>query len=228
MKQFLIKKLKFILLLLLGIIIFLGLMTLIINIYVINYSKKYILDEEEIGRYKFDCITVLGASVKADGTPSHMLQDRLDKSIVLYNNNISDKILMSGDHAYYDYDEVNAMKNYNIKNGIPSSDIFLDHAGISTYDSMYRLKNIYEVKKTVIVTQDYHLYRSIFIARKLGIEAYGVTANPREYSNQIYRDAREILARVKDFFQIVFKAKSKYAGDTIPVIGDGDVTNNKR
>lgn len=208
-------------------VLILGLMVLIINIYMINITKNYILTEEQASNYNFDCITVLGASVRSDGTPSIMLQDRLDQALVLYFDGISNKILMSGDHAYDDYDEVNTMKNYAIKKGAPSSDIFMDHAGLNTYDSMYRLKNIYEVNRTIIVTQDYHLYRAIYIARELGLDAYGVASNPQEYHGQFYRDVREILARVKDYFQVIFKPKSKYTGSTIPVIGNGDVTNDK-
>lgn len=223
-----IKKILKILLSLIALVIFiLGLMTLIINVYMINVAKKYILTSEEASTYNFDCITVLGASVKADGTPSVMLRDRLDQALILYFDGVSSKILMSGDHAYNDYDEVNVMKNYAIKKSVLSSDIFMDHAGLSTYDSMYRLKNIYEVNKTIIVTQDYHLYRAVYIARKLGLDAYGVASNPQEYTGQFYRDIREILARVKDYFLAIFKPKSTYTGPTIPVIGDGNATNDR-
>lgn len=221
------KILKILLSLLVLIILVLGLITLIINVYMINMAKKYILDNEEASSYSFDCITVLGASVKANGTPSTMLKDRLDQALILYFDGVSSKILMSGDHAYDDYDEVNTMKNYAINKSVPSSDIFMDHAGLNTYDSMYRLKNIYEVNKTIIVTQDYHLYRAIYIARKLGLDAYGVASDPQEYSGQLYRDMREVLARVKDYFLTIFKPKSTYTGSTIPVIGDGNATNDR-
>ena len=83
---------------------------------------------------------------------------------------------MSGDHGRVSYDEVNTMKDYAINDGIPSDDIFMDHAGFSTYDSMYRAKEIFGVKKIVIVSQKYHLTRALYIAKKLGIEAYGVSA----------------------------------------------------
>lgn len=208
-------------------IILLGIMTVAINIYMINYSKKYILTIDNINTASVNCITVLGASVKSNGTPSNMLEDRLAESVVLYNVGVSNKIIMSGDHANDDYDEVNTMKNYAIKKGIPSSDIFMDHAGLNTYDSMYRLKDIFEVNSTIIVTQDYHLYRAIYIARKLGIEAYGIASNPREYNGQFYRDIREILARVKDYFKVIFEPESTVTGDTISVFGNGDSTNDK-
>lgn len=209
------------------IIILTILLTININLNMISFSRKYILTESEAADIDADCITVLGASVKANGTPSNMLEDRIEESIMLYNLGISNKLLMSGDHINDDYDEVNVMKNYAIDNKIPSRNIFMDHAGINTFNSMYRLKNIFEVNKTIIVTQEYHLYRAIYIARKLGIEAYGVKSNPRNYKGQFYRDVREVLARVKDFFIIRFGSKSKYEGETISVFGDGDITNDK-
>lgn len=225
------KKLKKILLttlkILISIIILLGIMTLAINLYMINYAKKYILDEDSLSNINVDCITVLGASVKSNGTPSSMLEDRIEEGVVLYNAGISSRLLMSGDHMKADYDEVNTMKNYAISKGVPSNNIFMDHAGINTYDSIYRLKNIFGVGKTVIVTQDYHLYRALYIARKLGLEAYGVKSNPREYSGQFYRDMREILARVKDFFWTETKQKSTITGKKISIFGDGDSTNDK-
>lgn len=226
MKKKIKKVFKILLFLMIGIVLLIGLMTLCINLYMISYTREYIIEEEENNTYNYDCITVLGASVRADGTPSLMLRDRLDKGIDLYYKQLSKKILMSGDHIYFDYDEVNTMKRYAIEKDVPSNDIFMDHAGINTYDSMYRLKEIYGVKKTVIVTQNYHLYRSIYIARKLGLEAYGIEASPIEYSGQFHRDIREILARVKDFFKVIFKPEATYMGDTIEVSGNGDITND--
>lgn len=133
---------------------------------------------------------------------------------------------MTGDHGRKDYDEVNAMKEYVIERGIPSEDVFMDHAGFSTYDSMYRAKYIFNAKKIVIVSQEYHLYRAIYIANKLGIEAYGIPAEKINYSGQFNRDLREILARDKDFFKWIFKPKSKYLGEEISLEGSGDVIND--
>ena len=102
------------------------------------------------------------------------------------------------------------MKNYAIKNGINSNMISLDYAGISTYDSIYRMKHVFKLKKIVIVTQKYHLYRALYIAQSLGIEAYGIDATKVRYVGQSYRDLREILARNKDFIKCIFKPKAKY------------------
>jgi len=205
-----------------------GIFAFNINSKVVNEAEKYILTEKDLLDQKYDCILILGASVRSDGTPSPMLRDRLDQGILLYFDGLANKILMSGDHAEDNYDEVNTMKKYAINSGIESSDIFMDHAGLNTYDSMYRLKNVFGANRVIIVTQEYHLYRAVYIARKLGLDAYGVASDPREYSGQFYRDIREILARIKDYFKVQIEPESTYTGEPIPVLGDGDVTNDKK
>ncbi len=198
-----------------------------INSFVKIVTKNKILDEYEYSKLEnIDCIIVLGAGIWGD-KPSPMLEDRLKEAISLYNQNISSKIIMSGDHGKEDYDEVNIMKEYAIKQGVRSEDIFMDHAGFSTYESMYRAKDVFEANKVVIVTQKYHLYRALYIAKQLGIEAYGVNSDPRKYVGATYREAREIIARDKDFIKCIFKPQPKYLGETIPVNGDGNITNDK-
>lgn len=199
-----------------------------INLYVKTSIKKQIINESQYSKLsEVDCIIILGAGIW-DDQPSPMLEDRLLEGIKLYQNNVSNKIIMSGDHGREDYDEVNIMKNYAIEKGIPSENIFMDHAGFSTYESIYRAKEIFEAKKVVIVTQEYHLYRALYIANKLGIEAYGVASDPRQYVGATYREAREILARNKDFIKCIFKPKPTYLGETIPVSGNGDITNDSK
>ena len=191
-------------------------------------TKKQIISNRDYTNLKdIDCIIILGAGIWGD-KPSHMLEDRLLEGINLYNNNVSNKIIMSGDHGREEYDEVNIMKNYAIEKGIPSENIFMDHAGFSTYESIYRAKEIFKAKKVVIVTQKYHLYRALYIANQLGIEAYGIGADPRQYVGATYRELREILARNKDFIKCIFKPEPTYLGETIPVSGDGDVTNDNK
>lgn len=201
--------------------------TILINDYVVLSTKNRVVSIEESKTINdIDCIIVLGAGIRKDG-PSLLLEDRLIRGIELYNENISPKIIMSGDHGKRTYDEVNIMKDYAIKKGVPSKDIFMDHAGFSTYDSMYRAKKIFNAKKVIIVTQEYHLPRALFIARKLGLDAYGVASEGNNYSGQKYRDMREFLARNKDFVKTIFKPKSKYLGEEIPLTGNGDITNDK-
>lgn len=199
---------------------------LIINFYVKTTTKKQIISETEANIENVDCILVLGAGIWGD-KPSPMLEDRLLQAISLYNNNVSSKIIMSGDHGKQDYDEVNIMKQFAIEKGVPSEDIFMDHAGFSSYESIYRAKEIFKAKKIIIVTQEYHLYRAIYIANQLGIEAYGVGSDPRQYVGATYREMREILARNKDFVKCIFKPEPTYLGETIPVSGNGDSTNDK-
>ena len=134
---------------------------------------------------------------------------------------------MSGDHGTEDYDEVNIMKQFAIEKGIPSENIFMDHAGFSSYESIYRAKEIFKAKKIIIVTQEYHLYRALYIAKQLGVEAYGVASDSRQYVGAAYREIREILARNKDFIKCILKLKPTYLGETIPVSGNGDITNDK-
>lgn len=193
-----------------------------INLFVKLSTKKLILTTFN---KKYDCILVLGAGIR-NGNPRPMLQDRLDYAIKLYNDGIAPKLLMSGDHGQKDYDEVNVMKDYAIKKGVPSEDIFMDHAGFSTYESIYRAREIFKVKKIVIVTQEYHLYRALYISKSLGISAVGYASDPRQYAGQTYRNIREILARDKDFLYCIFKPKPTYLGDAIPVSGNGDLTND--
>lgn len=213
-----------------GIIIVAILMIIVlgINLYVKASTNKQILGENDYTKLSdIDCIIILGAGVWGD-KPSPILEDRLLEGIKLYQNNVSDKIIMSGDHGRECYDEVNIMKNYAIEKGIPSENIFMDHAGFSTYESIYRARDIFKAKKIVIVTQKYHLYRALYAANCLGLEAYGVGADPRQYSGATFRELREILARDKDFIKCIFKPKPTYLGDTIPVSGNGDVTNDDK
>lgn len=198
-----------------------------INFYIKLSTKEQIIKNKDFtGLQDIDCIIVLGAGIWGD-KPSPMLEDRLLEAISLYKNNVSSKIIMSGDHGQDDYDEVNVMKRFAIERGIPSEDIFMDHAGFSSYESMYRAKEVFGAKRVVIVTQEYHLYRSLYIANKLGLEAYGVASDPRKYAGQTMRELREILARDKDFFKCIFKPEPKYLGNPIPINGNGNVTNDK-
>lgn len=146
----------------------------------------------------FDCIIVLGCGLTADGEPSPMLMDRLETAIELYFMGVSDTILMSGDHRTDDYNEVGAMRRVALERGVPEHAIILDRAGLSTYDSIARLHAEYGIQRAVIVTQEYHLYRALYIAEKLGVEAYGVSASRQPYSNQAFRNVREAFARCKD------------------------------
>ena len=197
-----------------------------VNLLVLTSVKDRIIDvDNDIINEEFDCILILGAGVRADGTPSSMLEDRLEIGIELYFSGASNRLLMSGDHMQRDYDEVGVMKRYAMSAGVPGKVIFLDHAGLSTYESIWRAKELYGVDKVLIVTQEYHLYRALYVAKELGIDAYGVSADLRPYTSQSIREARELVARVKDFVFARLKPEPTYLGDPIDLSGDGDSTN---
>ncbi len=207
------------------IIVIVALLTIIINSYVVITTKRFILNKNKISKDNIECIVVLGASIR-NGKPSPMLEDRLKMAIKLYKNGIAPKILVTGDHEYNDYDEVNTMKNYLKEHGIPSEDIFMDHAGLSTYDSIYRASKVFKTNRFVIVTQKYHLYRAIYIAKALNIDAYGVSATKRRYIGQTQRDIREAAARVKDFIKCIVRPSPTYLGEVTSIKGNGDITND--
>lgn len=216
------KILKCLIITLIAIIIIL----LVTNLIVITTTKdKVISNEQAKDLTDIDCILILGAGIYGNN-PSPMLEDRLLQGLSLYENNVSPKILVSGDHTTENHDETNTMKDYLVGHKVPSQDVFMDHAGISTYDSLYRTKQIFKAGKIIIVTQEYHLYRALYIADKLNIEAYGVASNPRTYLNQEKREIREILARTKDFFKSIIKPTSTYLGEEIPITSNGDITND--
>ncbi len=208
----------FVLLVLVGIV---GLAAVLgINAYVKKTTCASVLAPKDVtGEY--DCIMVLGCGVDENGTPSAMLADRLQVGISLQKDGKATKILMSGDHGRTNYDEVNAMRKVALSEGVPEEDVFMDHAGFSTYESMYRAKAIFGAERMIVVTNRYHLYRALYIAKRLGIEAVGVPGDLRPYLGQTGRDIREVLARCKDFAKCIIKPAPTFLGEAIPVSGDG-------
>jgi SanA protein len=197
-----------------------------VNYYVENVGEKYIYTAGNVPNS--DAVLVLGAYVLPDGTLSDMLRDRVTVGYDLYEQGKVPKIIVSGDHGRTDYDEVNSMKDYLKNDGVSGRDVFMDHAGFSTYESLYRARDIFQVKKIIIVTQHYHLLRAIFIARGLGLDAYGVSSDLHDYGPVMTSyEMREIVARNKDFWMTLFKPQPTFLGDAIPVIGDGRATDDK-
>ena len=208
----------------LSILILIGaLMTLFINLHIVNSTKNQIVSIDSL-KNDYDAIIVLGCRVNGD-SPSLMLARRLDRGLDVYNK-IHTKIILTGDHSKNGYDEVNVMRDYLLASDIESSDIFLDHAGVNTYDSIYRAKHIFEAKKVVIVTQEYHMYRALYLANKLDLEAVGVVADDIPQKDiMLKNEIREVLSRDKNFFLGIFKPKSRYLGEIIPLNQDGIVTS---
>lgn len=197
------KKLK-IFILSLSAIVLLGVMAVVgINVYIVEYAKPYIISEEEAKNKNLDCVVALGAQVLHDGTPCHQLYDRVLVASKVLKNNGAKKLICSGDSQNpEEYDEIGAMKKTAYDLGVDDEFILSDPAGLNTYKSMENLKNKFDASSCIIVTQEYHIYRSVYIARKLGLEAYGVSSDPRSYATIVMNEAREVLARVKAFYVI--------------------------
>lgn len=223
------KAIKVMTIVVISLILLCVLVVLAINLRVVSVGKSCLLTVEEAETLEdVDCIIVLGCQVRPDGRLSDMLHDRLTRSLELYEKGVAPKLLMSGDHGGPYYNEVGAMKTFAVENGVPSEDVFMDHAGFSTYETVYRAKEIFQARKVVIVTQGYHLHRALYIAQQLGLEAYGVASDLRTYSSQAKQDVREMMARCKDFGMCIFKPEPTYMGEAISISGNGDVTNDKK
>ena len=205
---------------LLGILFF-----IFIQIYVNRSAKNYIRTIDHL--VGADAVLILGSRVYSDGTPSLLLQGRLDKGLEVYEKGLAPKIIVSGDHGTKEYNEVRAMKQYLLDKGVPEEDICMDHAGFDTYDSMYRAKDVFQAKSIIIATQKYHISRSIYTARRLGLEAQGYSAPDIAYKKS-YNYFRESLAKVKAFLDVeIFRRAPKYLGEAIPISGSGLLTEDE-
>ena len=200
--------------------VFCSIFVIAVNAYVAKVGDNSICTIQEATELEdVDCIIIYGCFVRKDKTPCNMLKDRLDKGIELYKKGAAPKIIMSGDHSSDAYNEVAVMKQYAIDAGVPSEDIFMDHKGFSTYETAYRAKEVFGVDKAILVTQEYHLYRALYIAKSLGIDAYGVA------SDFDVHETREVLARCKDFFTCMIKPEPAHMGNKLPISGNGNITN---
>ena len=159
-----------------------------INASVVGTASPRILDVEQLSELDADCVLVLGCGLRPDGSPSDMLYDRVSVGSEVFFTDASEKLLLSGDRSGESYDEVSAMKALSVELGVSSDDIDCDYEGFSTYESVLRAKQLFDAEKIIIVTQKYHLYRALYIADSLGLDAYGVSADLRTYRGQIYRE----------------------------------------
>jgi vancomycin permeability regulator SanA len=194
------------------------------NAVVCSTSAPCIVGVEEARALHPDCILVLGAAVHADGTLSHMLNDRLDVAAGLYFAGVAPKVIVSGNGEASSNNEPAAMKAYLVGLGVSSEDVYCDGYGFNTYDSMWRARNAFGVNRVIVVTQTYHEYRALFNARGTGMEALGVPSDLRGYAHQIFYDFREVFARVKDTGQVLLHIRPDVPGEAASLDQSGDVT----
>ncbi|MBQ7779629.1 MAG: YdcF family protein [Clostridia bacterium] len=179
------------------------------GIVVVTGNSRIVSAERAAKLEDVDCILVLGCRVYSN-EPSVMLRDRVMQGIELYKLGASETVFMTGDSRDRYYDETGVMSRLAVENGVPEENIVTDRYGLSTYDSIFRAAKVYGYKKIIIVTQEYHLTRALYIAKQFGIEAYGVASDARDYEGQFNRDVREIAARSKDFLYCILKPEPEY------------------
>lgn len=201
--------LRIILWAILAFVVFFGLPRLFTEIYSAGKIKNFETVE------KSRVAIVFGAGLQRDGTPSPVLKDRVAAAVKLYFDGKVDKLLMSGDNRFVDYNEPGAMKAYAISLGVPEADIVLDYAGRRTYDTCYRAAHIFGVEEAILVTQRYHLPRALFTCNGLGLPAVGVPADMqyyRKYSRLVW-NTRELPATLVALWQV-------WVSHPLPVMGD--------
>lgn len=186
------------------------------------FADKIVSVNEVTGQW--GVVIVPGASVLPSGKPSDILADRLLTAKALYHAGVVEKFLLSGDHGESDYDEVTVMRDFLLDRGVSSEDIFLDHAGFDTYDTLYRASEVFGVRRAIVTSQEFHLPRVLYIARGLEIEALGVEADRQTYLKIAFFAAREWPARLKAWWDLTIRAKPEFLGQTIPLTGSGQVT----
>lgn len=192
---------KYLFLFIISILIFISAFFYFVNSYIEKSSNDRIFqDSEQLPEIETGLI--LGASVNPDKEMSEVFKDRVEKTIEIYNKGKIKKILISGDGRDKYYDEVAAAERYLLEAGIPQDSIILDKEGFNTYTSIYRAKNIYKIDSLTIITQNFHLPRAVYIAKNLGIDSYGVSADLHDYEIEEKMFYREKAANIKAFFDI--------------------------
>jgi SanA protein len=214
----------------LNVLVFLMLASLLafvfLQVYVNQSSQKWIYTDLEKVPKAYTGI-VLGASVLPDKSLSPILQARVDAALQAYQQGKIQRFLLSGDHGQDDYDEVNPMKDYLMARGVPAGDIFMDHAGFDTYDSMIRARDIFKVDRAVVFTQDFHLPRAIYIGRQMDLEINGYVADAPDYKPSGHLVRREWLANIKAWTELHIKQRPTYSGEQIPIRGNSEASHDQ-
>lgn len=196
--------------------------------FIIYFSSLNKIHSDTNSIKKYPVAIVFGAGYYSSGKLSAILEDRVSTAIELYKKKKVKKILMTGSNPIKEYDEPTAMMNYAIKKGVPKKDIVRDYAGFRTYDSVYRAKEVFDVKSAILVTQHYHMFRALYTAHRMGINSIGVTSNKRRYLKEDWYQTREFMALILSFIEVnITKPKPKYLGEKIPIMIENENDLNK-
>ena len=162
---------------------------------------------------------VFGAGLRRDGGPTAVLRDRVETAAQLYLEGKVEKLLMSGDNRFVDYNEPEAMRQYARSLGVPEEAIVLDFAGRRTYDTCYRARHIFGIETAILVTQKFHMSRALFTCNALGLHAVGVEANNYYYlkRSRLYWNIREQFATITAFWDVYFKRPLPVMGEPEPI-----------
>jgi SanA protein len=202
------------------IVLSIGVVVVLVPLTMRTLTRSSIVDLPERAP-RVQAALVLGASVSR-GKPSPVLEERAHTAVALYMMGNVSKILVSGDSSNLSHDEVTPVRKYLLDSGVAAEDIFLDHAGFDTYSSMYRARKVFRAESVIIVTQDFHLPRAVFVAQQLGLEAYGIV--PERGQGDAYDYMREIPASVKALYDLALGRVPKYLGEPFPLSGSGEGT----
>jgi len=189
-----------------------GILALTVSRGMMEQTKGQFVSLQEL-EGEYDCILVLGAGVYSDGSPTPILSDRLSAGIAAYETGVSHCLLMSGDYEKAGYDEITPMLEAARAAGVPEEALAYDRFGLCTYDSLYRAKEVFGARRVVIITQRYHMYRALYLAQALGLEAVGLEAEGPRYIGQLYRDVRELLACVKAKYWVMKLPEPAYPSE---------------
>jgi SanA protein len=180
---------------------------------VIVYSSAYTYTVKNVPADRV--AIVFGAGLRYDGTPTAILQDRVQTAVQLYQNGKVTKLLMSGDNSFVDYNEPEAMRQYAISLGVPDADIVLDYAGRRTYDTCYRAGAIFELKSAILVTQSFHLPRALFLCNSFGVASKGVQAD-----NIYFRKISRFIWSAREFPATTQAVWETYVTKPLPILGE--------
>ena len=193
-----------------------------INFYV-KYNSNKLCFKNINNLPETEVAIVFGAGINGD-VPSKYLKDRLDAGILLYKNKKVQKLLLSGDNGSDEHDEIVVMKKYCYKNGVDTTKIYVDYAGFDTYSTMIRAKKVFNVKKAILISQNYHLDRAVYLGNALGVESVGFIADNGEYNMQKLNKFRELLATVKSVIDVNRNRKPIFLGSKVDINGLSNYT----